>query len=371
MSLFLIILLVLHGLIHLMGFVKAFGLADVSALTMAISKPLGLFWLLACLLFLAAAAGVFFHKSEWWLLGLPALFLSQALIISSWKDARFGSLANLLVVLAVVLASGRWRFFYQTHNTLTALQTGPVSSEQTVTETDLAALPEIVQKWLRRTGVVGQPWQNSLSLRQTGQMRTAPESAWMPFKAEQFFNAQTPGFVWQTEVNMLPGFFLLGRDSYLKQTGGMLINALAWVPVVQAQGPEINQGALLRYLAEMIWFPSSALRPWIRWSEIDAHSAQAHLKWGELEVAAVFHFNAQGDFDSLDALRYFERKTGATLENWKIKATPHSLHTFGGLQIPSQYTVSWLLKEGDFAWLKLEISDLVYNQPLKLSNMWY
>ena len=36
-----------HGLIHLMGFTKAFGFADIEQLTQDISRPAGLFWLSA------------------------------------------------------------------------------------------------------------------------------------------------------------------------------------------------------------------------------------------------------------------------------------------------------------------------------------
>ncbi|GAA4941166.1 hypothetical protein GCM10023314_12670 [Algibacter agarivorans] len=34
---------------------------------------------------------------------------------------------------------------------------------------------------------------------------------------------------------------------------------------------------------------------------------------------------------------------------------------FNGYKIPYKYEVSWQLKEGDFNWLNLEITDLEYN----------
>jgi hypothetical protein len=42
MSTALAVLLVIHGLLHLMGFLKAFGLAELPQLTGPISQPLGL-----------------------------------------------------------------------------------------------------------------------------------------------------------------------------------------------------------------------------------------------------------------------------------------------------------------------------------------
>ena len=40
------VVLVVHGLIHVLGFVKAFGLADLPQLTQPVSPSLGVLWLL-------------------------------------------------------------------------------------------------------------------------------------------------------------------------------------------------------------------------------------------------------------------------------------------------------------------------------------
>ena len=55
MSIALVLLLVVHGLIHFMGFLKAFGLAEMPQLAGPISRPLGALWLAAGLAMLAAA----------------------------------------------------------------------------------------------------------------------------------------------------------------------------------------------------------------------------------------------------------------------------------------------------------------------------
>jgi hypothetical protein len=50
-----ILLVLLHGLIHLMGFAKAFDLASFEQLRVPISPAVGLLWLAAALLFVASA----------------------------------------------------------------------------------------------------------------------------------------------------------------------------------------------------------------------------------------------------------------------------------------------------------------------------
>ena len=48
-------LLAVHGLIHLMGFAKAFGYAELPQLTKPISSEMGVAWLAAGLLVIASA----------------------------------------------------------------------------------------------------------------------------------------------------------------------------------------------------------------------------------------------------------------------------------------------------------------------------
>ena len=106
-----IVLMVLHGLIHLMGFLKEWKLADIEALTGQTIIPLsetmswtfGLVWLIASLVFLAAAGSLALNRSEWWIITLLGIMVSQILIVIWWKDARFGTVANTVLLAAVLL----------------------------------------------------------------------------------------------------------------------------------------------------------------------------------------------------------------------------------------------------------------------------
>lgn len=95
----------LHGLIHLIGFTKAFGLATVEQLQQPISRPLGLAWLAAAVLLVAAAALVFAAPRLWWAPAALGLVVSQAVIFTSWSDARFGTIANAIVLAGLVLTA--------------------------------------------------------------------------------------------------------------------------------------------------------------------------------------------------------------------------------------------------------------------------
>lgn len=95
-------IMIIHGLIHLLGFVKAFDIAPVEQLTVSISKPVGIVWLLTTFLFLTTAS-LFALKNDYWMLaGTASVIISQVLIISSWGDAKFGTIANLILIVSII-----------------------------------------------------------------------------------------------------------------------------------------------------------------------------------------------------------------------------------------------------------------------------
>src|SRR5690606_13796804 len=93
-----LLIVFLHGLIHFLGFVKGFDIADVKALTLPITKPMGTLWLLAGILFLVYGILFLMDNKFAWLLGFIAVIVSQILIVLFWKDAKFGTLPNIIIL---------------------------------------------------------------------------------------------------------------------------------------------------------------------------------------------------------------------------------------------------------------------------------
>src|ERR1041384_1257636 len=96
------ILLVVHGLIHLLGVAKAFGAADLPQLTEPISASFGTLWLVAAVLCVATAVSLFVWPRSWWMVGACALLVSVIVILSSWPDAKFGLLPNGVLLVGVI-----------------------------------------------------------------------------------------------------------------------------------------------------------------------------------------------------------------------------------------------------------------------------
>lgn len=92
-SIFSLIILI-HGLIHLLVFFNAIGIGDVTQLTIQISRLAGVIWLTATVLFLMAALTYEMNYTLWPFLALIAVAISQVLIFTAWGDAKFGITPN-------------------------------------------------------------------------------------------------------------------------------------------------------------------------------------------------------------------------------------------------------------------------------------
>jgi hypothetical protein len=101
------LLIAIHGLIHLMGFAKSFKFAEMSQLTQPISKPHGLLWLTATLLFVATLPIFLLRKDWWWIIAVVAILISQYLIIIAWQDAKFGTVANVIILILCIIGYGQ------------------------------------------------------------------------------------------------------------------------------------------------------------------------------------------------------------------------------------------------------------------------
>ena len=95
--------LLAHGFIHLMGFAKSAGAGYMPQITQDISRAAGFAWLSTTLLFVAVAVLYFLDQQAWPYLATAAVVLSQVLIASVCEDAKFGSIANGVILAAIII----------------------------------------------------------------------------------------------------------------------------------------------------------------------------------------------------------------------------------------------------------------------------
>lgn len=110
MRVLLISLIFVHGLLHIPGFIKAFGIAALPRIPHPISRFHGVLWAVAAVLFISTSVLFLNYNSWWWIVSVVALILSQYLIFSDWEDAGLGTGLNIVILVITIVGYAVWSF---------------------------------------------------------------------------------------------------------------------------------------------------------------------------------------------------------------------------------------------------------------------
>lgn len=228
-----------------------------------------------------------------------------------------------------------------------------------ITEEMLSYLPETVQRYMHFTGVIGHLWIQSARVKQTGKFRQGADRPWMDFSAEEFYTTDPPSLKWDAKFKMIGIPLLRVTDKYENGHGSMLGKLAGIKTIFDARGEKLDQGSMLRYLNEIMWFPTAYLGDNMRWEEMDDKSAKVKFIDGGREVEANLYFDKEGKLENFTAMRYREIEGDYSLDSWATPITAYGEHA--GLKLPISGLGVWHLPEGDLSYIDLEIKEVEYN----------
>lgn len=186
----------------------------------------------------------------------------------------------------------------------------------------------------------------SVRLRHGGTFRPKLDGGWLSIRGEEYFAADPPGFVWWGRARVAPGIWVEARDRCVSGVGSMLVLAESTFTLGDSAGPEIDQGALLRVLGEMPWFPTAFLDDrYVTWTSVDERHAEATLRVNGRGVVGVFAFGEDGLLETFSAIRYRDLGGGkSVLTPWSGRYGDY--REVDGLLVPHEVVVSWRV-DGD------------------------
>ena len=233
---------------------------------------------------------------------------------------------------------------------------------QTFQSAMLADLPEPVARYFRYALTDGQPLIASAAMSQNGVLRTAISSPdWTKFTAKQFVAPAAPGFVWNARVAVRPGFHVSVVDSYNSGVGAGRVSLFGALTVVQAENiAELNSGALHRYLAEAVWYPTALLPlAGVQWAAVDDNTAIASLSDNGVTVSLEFRFNDIGEVTGVYTDGRFGQFDGGYRQTpWQGEFRNYQL--VDGMRVPRYGEVGWFIDgKLELVW-KGEIEDIRY-----------
>jgi hypothetical protein len=358
---------VLHGLLHLLGAADGLGWADVSELTRPISAGMGIAWLATAVLVVATGLLLARSVAWWWMVGTLAVVASQAMLLTAWSDASAGTLANLVLLLAVVYGyasqgptSYRTEFRRRGQIALAA----PIVGEL-VTEADLAELPDPVAAYVRQSAAIGQPRARNFHAYISGRIRGGATKPWMPFHGEQV-NTCGPDLtrLFFIDATML-GVPLDVLHVFSGPSASMRVKAGSLFRMVNAAGPEMDQGETVTVFNDIcVLAPSALLDAPIAWEPIDSHLVRGAFTRGGHTVTALLIFNDANELiDFISDDRTAASADGKHFVHQRWSTPLRGYRSFGATRVATIGEGRWHAPDpdGDFAYIEFHLDDIVYN----------
>ena len=284
----------------------------------------------------------------------------------NWIGWSALGMGGVIAVIAVLATFGSWRWGRTTQAQVALLEATRVLASaghnKVYTARELDGLPVPVQRYFRAVLKDGQPIIATATFELAGTINMAATGEnWKPFSSWQRAVVHRPGFLWNGRVNMLPGLAAHVHDSYIAGVGTLHAAMLGLFTVAQVQGyGEIARGEMMRYFAEMAWYPTTLLpSQGVRWEAVDNDSANATLVDGAVQVTLLFSFDDAG---LISAVHADARGSGVgndmVMLPWDCSLSNYQL--LHGMMVPTRGAVA----KGGKSYFVGDLTSLVYEFSL-------
>lgn len=354
--------IIVHGLIHFMGFAKAFGYGTITQITKTISKPIGALWLVAALLFIVTVVLFLLKNDFWWLVAVIAAVLSQLLIITVWHDAKFGTIANVIVLLCAISVFFAYQFkgnFRSDYKSL--INESAATSNEILSEEDMTHLPDAVKKYLRYTGSVGKPKVENFKVCFKGKIRKNNETGWMPLVSEQYNFMETPTrlFFMDAVMKQLP---VAGYHCYKNGDAFMDIRLLSMIKVQYQTGSEMSIAETVTFFNDMCCMaPATLIDKRIKWITTEGNAIQAEFTTNNITISATLYFNDKGELINFISNDRYAQQDDGGMKQLRWSTPLKNYKEINGYKLAGSAETVYNYPEGDLVYGIFNLTEVEYN----------
>ncbi|MDC7235512.1 MAG: hypothetical protein PQJ58_19945 [Spirochaetales bacterium] len=259
----------------------------------------------------------------------------------------------ILILLSLVFFAGKSHMYIiveRERELLRSLSTD--LSGRIYREDQIEGLPVPVQRYFRNVLTDGQPYISSVYLKHDGQFKTALDKEWINIEGEQHFTTDEPGFLWNGKTALFTV-----QDMYIAGKGHIRVSLLNIIKVLDGKGPEYDQGELLRWLGESVWFPTNLLpSSRLQWTAIDDNMAKLSFSYNDQILSYKVSFNGKGEIVQLETSRYMSRENQ---EIWIGRLSKYE--EINGMKIPMEIEALWKLTDGEHSYARFNVNRIHHN----------
>ena len=236
----------------------------------------------------------------------------------------------------------------------------PTLDGRKLTEADLAGLPSLVSRYLRRAGVVGRPPVASLHAVFKARMRNGRDAPWMNATVDQwnFMEPKARLFLMTASRGGIP-FTAFHR--YVGDSATFKVYVAGIFPIIRVSGPTMTRSETVTLFNDMCFLaPATLIDPAISWSTLDASHVRAEFANASHRITAVLTFDEAGDlvnFRSED--RY---QNDGKVERRLPWITPVSgYREFDGARLFTTADACWIENDQEWVYGHFELQRIEYN----------
>lgn len=227
------------------------------------------------------------------------------------------------------------------------------NSNKKFTYKQLEGLPAPVQRYFKNVLAENQPYINSVRLKHNGQFKIGVNKNWCDIQGQEYFTTEIPSFIWKGKIGVLSA-----KDMYLEGKGKIVVTLLHIFNIVKKEGGTFNQGELLRWLGESVWFPTNLLpNDRLKWHAIDDSTAKVTFTYNKLSLFYIVSFNEQNQIYKLETKRYFKKDT---LKTWIGEC--YKYKELNGVKVPTVLKASWILNKSEHNYALFNVQEIEYDK---------
>lgn len=261
--------------------------------------------------------------------------------------------SSFIGIIILVLIVGKTNLYFQFKKEVKQLfSQSKIVSDKRFSYVQLPDLPEPVQRYFKHVLKEGEPYISYVRLKYSGTFKTGENKKWVNIKGEQYYTTDKPGFIWKGETSMFTA-----RDMFINDKGKLVVSLFSVFRVVNGKGQKYNQGELLRWLGESVWFPTNLLPSEnLQWTPINNESARLVFTHQDLSLFYIVKFNKADEIEEIETKRYMGEKD---LETWLGRLSEYK--NINGISIPTTIEAIYKLDNRDYSYAKFHIKEIEYN----------
>jgi hypothetical protein len=302
---------------------------------------------------------IIFSKNEYWVyIAIIASILSQVLIFTVWKEAKLGSIPNLIIIVVAFLSWTTYNFEATFRKDVNKnLQESKSTNTDLLTENDIQWLPKPVRKYLHYCGVNNKPKVKNVKIVFDGQMREKGKD-WFKFQTVQYNFFDSPTRLFFMKAKMF-GITVPGYHNYQNANASMQVKLFGVFPVVDVSGIEMNKAETVTVFNDMcLMAPATLIDKRIQWKTIDNNNVEATFNNEGFEIKANLIFNDKGqliDFISDD------RYAIADMKRYRFSTPVKDYKNINGINVITYGEAVWHYPDGEFVYGKFYLKSIEYN----------